>query len=555
VRKAFSLIAALAAAIGLLVLLELGLRLAGLGTKSSDSQLKYQQVFLPVMRPDVGSDGRAILRTTDPRLPYQQVTAEKDPLAQRVYFFGGSAMAGLGFSPNVTMAREFERVVGPCLAPDRRLEVVNLGMVALPLKKVRLLVEDVLAHGEPDLLVVCSGNNEFLELHARKFALVEASLLGRLKALTVDTNLYRLVRPAPAVRPEDLVDANAGLEQNDARVSEDRMIQEVDVSEREIAAVHREYEQHLEAIARAAREAGVPLVLMTVPVNWEWYGREDLPADWPAELVPGWKPEDGWDEVHAVINERIADAPFDERWQWLYRRALMLRAQGDVADLKHARQDYREALKTDPHLRRATDDMANYVRRVANREGAILVDPITGLVPAARLGGFVGFEFFYDYVHFTPRGAALVAGILVNGLAKEGLLPEACVERAAQNDLAHAEPAGPPPPDGLPDFLEVDRWRGVGLDPARTLDRDLWKYNAALAELEAHLAEHPDDWRALVYRGNAAFFRQDGAADAERDWRRALELGGPEQAIGRNLELLAAQARPRVDGSLAIPRQ
>lgn len=547
-RKAFSLTAALAAALLLLVLLELGLRAADIGDAQADSKLKYQQVFLPVMQPDVTADGRAILRAVDPRLPYQLVSSPKDPRAQRVYFFGGSAMAGLGFSPNVTIAREFERIAGPCMAPDRALEVVNLGTVALPLKKIRVMVEDVLANGQPDLLVVCAGNNEFLELHAQKYALATASPLDRLVALVADTNLYRLIRRPPEVDPHDLIDANAGLEQNDARVSEDVMIQKVEVSPGEIAAVQEQYGADLMAIAQAAREAGVPLVLMTEAVNWEWLGREDLPADWPTELVPGWKPEDGWGDVHGALNERISKATEDERYQWFYRRALYYRAQGDKSDIKHARSDFRSALNGDPHLRRATDDMANHVRRVAASEGVILYDTITSLMAMANQG-IIGFEFFYDYVHFTPRGAALAAGGLVRVLVDQGLLPPACAELSKANDQAYADPAGPPPPDGLPDFLTVEDWRGLGLQPARALDRDLWKYNAAMAELDAHLAQHPDDWRALVYRGNAAFFRQDGAAQAERDWKRALELGGDRQAIGRNLELLAAQARPRPDPS------
>jgi tetratricopeptide (TPR) repeat protein len=546
VRKALSLIAALAAALALLVVLELGLRLAGIGAAAHDSQLKYQQVFLPVMRPDVGSDGRAILRTSDPRLPYQQVPAEKDPRAQRVYFFGESAMAGLGFSPNVTIARQFERIAAPCLAPDRMLEVVNLGIVALPLKKVRLLVEDVIAHGAPDLLVVFVGNNEFLELHARKFALVGASPLQRLKARIADTSLYRLIRPPREVRPEELVDASAGLEANDARVSEDRMIQEVEVSQREIAEVHAQYEHHLQAIARAAHAASVPLVLMTPAVNWEWHGREDLAEDWPAEIVLGWTPDGDWLDVVAALNERLVQGTREQDYEWFYRRALARLALGDA---KHACSDLREALTADPHLRRATDAMANHVRRVANREATILVDTVSALSGAAgkAKGGIVGYEFFYDYVHFTPRGAALAAGALVEKLAAEGLLPASCVERAEESARAHAEPAGPPPPDGLPDFLAVEDWRGLGLDPARARDRDLWKYNEALAELDARIAAEPGDWRALVYRGNAAFFRQDGAADAERDWMRALELGGDEQVIGRNLEILRAQARPTAD--------
>ena len=537
-RQALSLLASLAVALALVGALELGLRTLGVGAADDHSQLKYQAVFTPVMSPDARSDGAPILRTTDPRLPYQQVPAAKAADTLRVYLLGGSAMAGLGFSPNVTVARHFERLLGECF-PERRFEVVNLGIVALPLKKVKQLALDVLANGDPDLLVVYSGNNEFLELHARKYALVGAPLSKRLSSRIANTNLYRLIRPPTEVRPEDLVD----LASNDARVSEERMVREVDVSPAEIRAVHDAYEADLEAVARAAREAGVPLALMTVAANWEWTGKAFPPEGWPEELAPGSTRPDGSTDWRAVVAALDAAPGIEGDHLLLNRRALAHRALGEH---EAAARDFRASMHAAPHLRRASDALAERVRRVAERGGALLVDTIPHLVEASE-HATIGFEFFYDYVHFTPRGAALTAGLLLRELGRAGLVPATCEAAISAAEVGHGAPEGPAPPDGLPDFAEVLRWRGVGLDPARITDRDLWKYEAALAELQAAAERGSDDWRVHAYLGNAAFFRHEGVTEAERHWRRALELGGPVEALNGNLARLDARVRAPAD--------
>ncbi len=66
----------------------------------------------------------------DVRLPYQTIRQDKPENALRIFTFGGSATAGLGYSPNVTFARHLERLL-EMAQPDRVVEVVNLGIVAL----------------------------------------------------------------------------------------------------------------------------------------------------------------------------------------------------------------------------------------------------------------------------------------------------------------------------------------------------------------------------------------------------------------------------------------
>lgn len=538
-KRALSLLGSLAAALALLVVLELALRALGIGDPDpAASKLKYQQVFLPVLEPAVRTDGLEVLHTTDPRLPYQQVPRPKPPGTFRIVLFGGSAMAGLGFSPNVTIARYLEEMLAEAY-PERSFEVVNLGIVALPAKKVRVLVEDVLAHADPDLVVVYSGNNEFLELHAEKYARVDAGGLAGIRRALGDTNLLRTIRPERSHGSADTAVGTRDLAQNDARVSEARMIEEVDVSPAEIEAIHDAYAGELRTIARAAQGAGVDAILMAVAANWEWHGMEDLPEDWADELVgaasgdiagDGARDAAYWNAALARVEEELA-APDAERYAWLHRRALVHTALGDTAA---AAADHRASMNADPHLRRATDPMARRVLEVAEAEGVTGLDTIEFLRARSERES-VGFEFFYDYVHFTPLGATEAARGVLETMVAMGIVEE---------------PATPPYPrwqrmlcPPIPDFIEVRLWTGSS-HSYTTHDRDLWKYDAALDELDRLIEEKPDLWTAYAFRGNAAFFRPDGAADAERDWMRALELGGTASVLEANLELLRSQHRP-----------
>ena len=146
------LLIGLSAFIAVLVLaaLEGGLRLVGLGQKDPlRSQLKYQQLYLPVLRPDQRADGTAILRPIDPRIPYQEVLREKPANSLRVFTFGGSATAGLGYSPNVTFARHLRGMLEEAY-PGRAVEVINLGIVAIASRQVKQLVGDVVRHYKPE---------------------------------------------------------------------------------------------------------------------------------------------------------------------------------------------------------------------------------------------------------------------------------------------------------------------------------------------------------------------------------------------------------------------
>lgn len=543
---------ALAIAVLAIVCVEGALAMLGIGAPPPgfESGLEYQRVFLPTFEPTTRPNGEPALATVDPRLPYQWLEAEKPADTLRVFCFGGSATAGLGFSPNVTFPRYLDKMLAEA-APDKRVEVYNLGMVALPASGVRWLVRDVCANLEPDLLVVYSGNNEFLEPHSRAYFRATASFGRMLKWRLAQTHMWGLLRgkgagDRPTITSRDIA-------ANDKRVDHKSMLAKVQMSVAEETAVLEAYEARLEEMAAVAEEAGVPLLLCTVATNVEWWAMDDPDLKW-LKVEAGGRPEtalaltedhlDAELPLEAVFASGLAGIerdtlpePSHEAHLWAYRRAQVLDQLGESAAATRA---FAEALELDPHRRRATAAHAVRVRRVAAGTGAELYDTVADL-EARFQHGRVGFDAFYDYVHFTPEGAMAVAAGVLGRIEALGLLPG--VELAdydAEAFIARERRRI----EGLEDdSVAVSNWMGLGFDKRRLHDRDLWKYDRARDEVDRHIHDHPHDWRGWAHRGNARFFEPGGREEARHDYERALELEEVPE-VRSNLEKLMSTQRP-----------
>ncbi len=518
--------------------LELALRGLGWGDvePGNASRLKYQKLYLPILDRAERADGTWVWRSADIRLPYQSLLVEKPAGGLRILTVGGSAAAGLGYSPNTTFTRTLERMLSEA-QPQRSIEAINLGIVALASQQVKLVATEACRRYDPDVVIVYSGNNEFLELHAERFAALDQGVFGRSLDRLRNTNLRRLADrllrgPArvPALDEQD-------FSSEQLRVTEARIIRDIEITPKDLATVIDRYEANLEEMASAVKESGARLILMTVASNWKWRGRSDLPDTWLADALgddarPG---RIAWQRAMDVLASQLASARGKERWELLFRRAV---AAEQLGDLGSARADYRAAMNADPHVRRALDAMNDRVRGVAKRHGAALVDTVRVLAERAE-DGIPGFDAFYDYVHFTPQGAMWVAAALYQKLRQLGSVPSDIhfdVERYTTARRRHLAGA-------VRDSPSVEDWQGFSFDKALLWDRDLWKYEGMRRDLDQRLEADPRDLEALVYRGNAYSFDLRGAAAAARDYRSALTLAPERDDIRANLERLIAAGR------------
>lgn len=535
-------------ALALLAVVEGGLRIVGIGDPcpGCGSRLGYQQIYLPVFESAQRADGTPILRPADKRLSYHSLLQEKPDGALRIFTFGGSATAGLGYSPNASFAHFLEEMLRAS-DPARQFEVSNLGIVGLSSDEVELLVADVSRRYAPDVLIVYSGNNEFLEPHARKYALSQWSPLERLLDRLRDTNLRRAADQMVRGKPALPTLAEQDFSEEELRLTQATIIREIEMSPAEVADVIDQYESNLREAVAAAAAAETPIILMTVASNWKWRGREDLPENWLAEAAglesAGAEPAELAAHAMARLTEQIESAPSDERAELRFRRAVLAEQLGDW---EAARADYRAAVNEDPHQRRALDAMNQRVAEVAEQTDATLVDSVAILASEAERG-IIGFDEFYDYVHLTPRGALQLAAALLSELRRlqlhrgdPGFEPKHFAA-ARIGEIAAARQ----------DATAIDRWLGYGFDPALLHDRDLWKYDRMRQGLDSRLTTDPSDDRALTYRGNARSFDLAGGPGAAADYLAALAIDPDRRETRDNLDRLVAEGR--VPGGASPP--
>ena len=177
----------------------------------------------------------------------------------RIFLFGGSNTQGF---PAVRLERVLELI-----DPSRDYEVVNLGREGYGSGRVAILLEQSLAY-EPDLCVVYSGHNEFIEAGFRQD--VEAArddLAGRLQPVLAELRSFRALERVATGQ------VSSGTEEGK---SEERPPPEDWVGEYEKFAeqTYAEtlarlelYRENLTAMDRACREAGVRILFSTIVTN------------------------------------------------------------------------------------------------------------------------------------------------------------------------------------------------------------------------------------------------------------------------------------------------
>jgi lysophospholipase L1-like esterase len=493
---------ALAAAVVLffVLVLEGGARVLGLGDPEAfgGSRLWYQQVFPPLLK--ATDDG---YRPRDPRLADRRVPRD----GTRVFVFGESAVAGLGMSENGSFPRALERRLR---ARSQNTTVVNLGIVALSARQVACVERDVArlrkAEGAAakDVFVFHVGNNEFLELHAERFIAAKGGLppAQRLDRALEASRLYLSLKQLSLAARSRRLNARS-FAGEDQRVAESDLVQTAELTDDEVKRVVDGYGERVRGLVALAREAGALPVLMTVATNLLWGGREDPP-------IPQGP------DARRALDERIAAKKGNglERWRDLFQRAHVRLAQGDVAG---AREDFVLAKDQDPRLRRCLSAMNDQVRRIAKELEVPLVDGEAELARACE-HGIAGFPVLYDYVHFTPRGAELLAQALDDALVAAKVVapwPEGKDHAARRLAALEAAPH---------DTLEVTEWLGWNEDRSFLASRDLWKFESARKALDQRAAEGKASARELVFAANGYALEVGSEARARELYEKAKAL-------------------------------
>lgn len=323
----------------------------------------------------------------------------------RIFVLGGSAARG---TPEARFS--FGRILEVMLQeayPERSFEVVNTGMVAINSHVVMRIARNC-ANYDPDLFVVYMGNNEVLGPYGASNVFGQQVPGRSAVALSVAARSSRIGQLARNLAQGAGGQAGA----TEWRGMEMFLQHQVAADDPRLESIYRHFEANLGDMLRTARDAAVPMILCTVPVNLRNcsplgsahapdLGEEKL-GQWQAYYQNGKELEalKHWSEAAdqyaraAAIDDHYADLHF--------RRGYCALALGDSsAALRH----YEAARDLDTLRFRADSRINDIIRGMSDADHVSLVDADKGFKQLPELDhGIPGNEFFYEHVHFTFEG-------------------------------------------------------------------------------------------------------------------------------------------------------
>lgn len=330
----------------------------------------------------------------------------RGPSPRRLAFFGESAAAGYLYAPHLTPAGVLEvqlRAAGP-VGGDGAWEVIDLARTDETLASLTATVEASLQL-EPDLLVIYAGNNWNL-----------------------------LETPAVSPYPPSVT----GRQRYALALARDGLAGPREEARRELG---RRVGRSFTAVAAAARQRGIPVVLVLPEVNL---------ADWESRQPVAWLPGDGvgrWYGLYAEVRRRLAAGDFEAAaagaWEMIDLDGetcptscrLLAEAYRGLGDEARAREAAVAEIDADAYATlcflgapRATTTARELLLRAAEQFGFATVD-LRQVFAAAGGSPLPGRRFFLDYCHLTPEGmatamAAVAAAVLrLAGGGGEGEVP------------------------------------------------------------------------------------------------------------------------------------
>ncbi len=431
---------------GFFLLLETALSLAGVLP-----QLAYRDPYVgfsrnvPLFVEETGSDGRTYLKTSPAKTAWfnrLRFLKDKPEGVFRIVAVGGSTTYGRPFDDALSFSGRLREFL-PLADPTQQWEVVNAGGVSYASYRVAAVVEEI-ARYQPDLIVVYSGHNEFLERRTYR-GLIEAprpltwvgGLLSRTRTYAAGAQLLeRAMRKNPS---RDIL-----ADEVDAMLA--RSIGPEDYARDDAfhAQVLAHYRFNLLRIAALARDAGARTIFVTPASNLKdcspfksEAGAGVDAAQLEALLAQARQARERGDLAQAGLALEQA-LRMDARYAAThYERGRNFLAQGRAEE---AREAFLRAVAEDVCPLRATPEMLDIVRDVAAEAGARLVD-FAAYIDRAAPAGIPGAEAFLDHVHLNLERYGELALLLVDELERAGVLhkAETWTEDTIAREQARAE--------------------------------------------------------------------------------------------------------------------
>ncbi len=405
-------------------MLECALTLLGVApqTNTEDPFVGFSGL-LPLMEVSTNEQGEQILSTAQNKRHWfntQSFPKAKSKGTKRIFCMGGSTTYGHPYWDSTSFPgwmREFLPVVDS----SHKWEVINAGGISYASYRVASLMEE-LAQYEPDLFVIYSVHNEFLErrtyenmFEASTLSLNSRALLARTRTWALTDRILKRVRrmatTAPA--PSDSKKPNVEVLQGEVDEILNHTVGPVDYH-RDVdwrAKVIHHYEANLRRMVAIARRAGARIVFITPAANEKncspfksEHDRNLATTDQARLLALVQEAESDAISEDAMKLQPVLEAltKMDPNYaEYHYRLGQAFFATDRYTDAQLA---FSRALNEDVCPLRAVDEIKKAIERVAREMQIPVVDfeqKLRQVCDVEYGHSILGEEYFLDHVHPT----------------------------------------------------------------------------------------------------------------------------------------------------------
>jgi len=389
--------------------------------------------YIPLFVEETMPDGTGVMVTAKNKLKIfnaQRFAKDKPAGTYRIFCPGGSTPLGKPYD-DMTSFCGWLRAMLPKADPSRQWEVINAGGISYASYRVAMLMEELIRY-EPDLFIIYSGHNEFLEERTYGRIKEMPRALRELAALVSRTRVGAVVK-----RAVDVLRERAGGTADTRELLGGEVLTILDQSVGP-KAYHRDDElrnqvlEHfrfnLTRMIDIARSVGAKVVLITPASNlrhcspYKSEHRDGLSdADlkcWEAlfHRAEGARAAGEWDEALAALDEALR---IDDRYAHLhYLRGEVL---WDLKRYGDAKAAFMRARDEDICPLRALTPMRGIVAEVAGDRDVPLVD-FVGLVEGRSDHAVPGESLFFGHVHPTIEAHRQLALALLEVMIEQGVV-------------------------------------------------------------------------------------------------------------------------------------
>ncbi len=364
----------------------------------------------------------------------QSVSRESPPGNYRIFCLGGSTTYGRPYSDETSFSRWLRELL-PLADGDRKWEVINAGGISYASYRVAKVMEE-LSRYQPDLFVVYTGHNEFLE--ERTYGQLR-DIPGPVKAimgLLARTHTWEALRSllvGPRSNPNVDASSRAMLPgEVKAKLDSSAGPATYERDDELRTGVVEHFEYSLRRMVEMARSVGAEVIFVTPASNLK--DCSPFKSQHTAGLSPADRSqserllESALQHIEAArwsdaLNSLDAAIAIDPRHAELhYRRGRVLFA---LERYEEAESALMRARDEDVCPLRAPASIQSVVTEVAHDVDAGLVDVVGVIerVSQARNGhDIAGEAFFLDHVHPTIEGHRLIALAIMDEMIEDGIL-------------------------------------------------------------------------------------------------------------------------------------